>query len=95
MMMFVISNTITRFQTPVAISFRSLISYIGKNSFVILAFHTLVLNGLKVPLANIDMPHILNSLIRHTLMWSILFLLIYVLNNFAPWILGRKKNNLK
>lgn len=65
--------------------------YTGKNSYVILAFHQAISSTLIYLFASSNLPSSASSLIRHTLMWCILILFIYVFNNYIPWTLGKTK----
>ncbi len=74
----------------VMIKFRNLISFLGKNSYVILAFHQVVSLNLKMILDKTCLNYFLKSGLRYLIMWIILFGLIVLINNYLPWIIGRK-----
>lgn len=61
----------------------------GKNSYIILAFHQIIVLGLS---ALIIIPW---SSITRLIMWITLAILIYVINRFCPQIIGRRNNKLK
>lgn len=79
-----------------------ILEYIGKNSFVFLALHQyFIYSELEKILNNVISISYGNHIIR--LLISILFVIItiivlypiiYVINRYFPWILGKKKNNL-
>ena len=89
--MFVISVLLSRISTNFIDYFKKIISYLGRNTFVILAFHQIVLMNLKMIFERFSIPYYLNTGIRHLIMWSILFLLSLSINNYCPWVLGKKK----
>ena len=60
------------------------IKYLGKNSYVVLAFHQIVLQLL----ANTGMMP--NGNVERVLMWIIIILLIEFITRYTPQILGRK-----
>lgn len=90
-LIFLLSFAISKSKNNFVINIGQLFSYLGKNTFVILAFHQIVLMNLKMIFERFSIPFYLNSGIRHLLMWSILFLLILSINSYCPWVLGKKK----
>lgn len=61
------------------------IIFFGKNSYVVLAFHQIILMLL-------GSTHLMpNGVVQRVLMWLILYFIIYVINRYAPFILGRHK----
>lgn len=60
------------------------IKYMGKNSYVVLAFHQITLHCLS---ATGMMP---NGMVQRLLMWIMLILLIEFITRYTPAVLGRK-----
>jgi len=60
--------------------------FLGKNTFIILAFHQIIMM-LIISLTSSRM-----SIVRHLIMWGILFLLIYIINNYFGWILSKSSS---
>ncbi|WP_455633482.1 hypothetical protein [Parabacteroides sp.] len=56
----------------------------GKNSYVVLAFHQVVLHLLS---ATGTMP---NGSVQRMLMWMVMILLIEFITRYTPAVLGRK-----
>lgn len=63
----------------------NVLSYLGQNTYIILATHLLYMQLIITFIGNGYM------LLRHLLMWGFIILTIYSINNYAPWILGKKK----
>ena len=74
-----------RFKNVIVQKVLYFIKYMGKNSYVVLAFHQIVLQLLgKTGIFN-------NGSLQRLMMWVILILLIYSINNYCPSIIGRQK----
>ena len=69
--------------------FQKSISFIGKNTFVILAFHQIVGVTLKTVLNATNIPTLAQFGIRQCSLWIILVALIYIINYHTPWVLGK------
>lgn len=64
---------------------KSFVTYMGKNSFIVLAFHQIILKLLgKTGI----FP---NGVLQRLTMWIILVLLIYLIVNYCPAIIGQTK----
>lgn len=68
---------------------RNLLSYIGKNTLVILAFHPLLYNGMKPITSLFIQSNAIDGVFRMIATWIILFILIYVFNKWLPWAVGK------
>ena len=62
---------------------KSLFVYVGKNTFIILAFHQILMQLLH----SVGLQ---SGLIIRILMWMILLLLVEIINRFFPQLLGRQ-----
>ena len=85
------SKLITTINLSLLVKLRDLISYIGKNSYVVLAFHQIIGGTLILFFSHFGLPSSLSSILRHTIMWSLLLLMIYLINRYVPWLLGKNK----
>lgn len=65
----------------------SIFTYIGRNTLVILAFHQPILHYICPLIVNIGVP----NMIARGVMWLLLIILIYVINNYFPFMLGLSK----
>lgn len=64
---------------------KSFVIYMGRNSFIVLAFHQIILKLLgKTGI----FP---NGVLQRLTMWIILVLLIYLIVNYCPTIIGQAK----
>ena len=74
-----------RITNNIVIAVKSFIIYIGKNSYIVLAFHQIILQLLgKTGI----FP---NGVLQRIAMWLILGVLIYMIVNYYPAIIGRAK----
>ncbi len=65
--------------------------YIGEYSIVLIGFSQIVLQLLKVVFDEIHVSGMLNIAGRYALLWLILLLLIQVISNYCPIIIGKEK----
>ena len=65
------------------------ITYIGRNTLIIVAFHGFIYNILKVPLSVYHFPMFIEAGIRFSLLWILLIFLISVINKYFPWMIGK------
>lgn len=89
--MFVLSVIISNINVGSIVKIKYLISYIGKNTFIILALHQIVLMTFKRIFNQYSIPSYLSFGIRQLLLWSFLLVSIYSINRYSPWVLGKKK----
>lgn len=73
------------------VEFKKIATFIGRNTFIILAFHQVVLITLKKVFENYVLPKTLNICFRQLLMWTVLVGMIYLFNNYFPFILKSRK----
>jgi hypothetical protein len=64
---------------------KKIIVYMGMNSYIVLAFH-------QILLLLLGKYTTLSGYFVRCIMWVILILLIYITTNYIPWLLGRSKN---
>lgn len=88
LMMFVISVLVSKLEWFAFA--KKWVLFFGKNTYVILAFHQVVLMNLKMIFAQFNIPTYLNSGARHILLWGIIISFIFFINNYTPWVLGKK-----
>ena len=69
----------------------SIIIFLGRNTFVILSLHQLILMILKKYMENLPINNYFNSGIRHLLQWLILYICIIIINKHLPFLLGKSK----
>lgn len=85
MMMCGIAMLFSKMSDRFSTSAKQIIIFFGKNSYVVLAFHQIILMLLG---ATKLMP---NGIVHRIIMWLLLYGIIYLINNYAPFILGRKR----
>lgn len=74
-----------RFTNKIVQAVKSFVIYMGKNSYVVLAFHQILLKLLgKTGIFS-------NGVLQRLTMWIILVYLIYIIVNYFPAIIGRTK----
>lgn len=74
-----------RFTNKIVQAVKSFVIYMGKNSYVVLAFHEILLKLLgKTGIFS-------NGVLQRLTMWIILVYLIYIIVNYFPAIIGRTK----
>ena len=69
---------------------KNVIVYLGKNTFVILAFHQFLSALIRKCLEELPMSSYLNSLLRQIILWILLIFFISLINKYFSCILGRK-----
>lgn len=79
-----VATLISRFKGGIFLPVKFGIKYMGKNSYVILAFHQVVLHLLS------DTGMMPNGSIQRILMWTVMILLIEFITRYTPAVLGRK-----
>lgn len=65
------------------------IIYIGKNTIVVVGMSALVSMSMKKGFELLQIPSIINSSIRHILLWIVLSLFIYLFNKYLPFLIGK------
>jgi fucose 4-O-acetylase-like acetyltransferase len=65
--------------------------YTGRNSYVILAYHQAIGLTLITLFLPLGLPATISSICRHILLWVSLVCIIYLINNYMPWVLGKNK----
>lgn len=73
------------------IQLKKLIIYIGKNTFVILAFHQVLTMSFKKLFEYYNLPKYVDMGVRQLLLWFFLIFIIHAINRYGLWILGKKK----
>lgn len=69
---------------------KKVFTYLGKNSFIVLAFsQSLVIVLIKILGKNPLESSIGSSILRHLLLWVFLVLIIELINRYLPWMLGK------
>ena len=69
--------------------------YTGRNSYVILAYHQAIGLTLITLFLPLGLPATISSICRHILLWVSLVCIIYLINNYMPWVLGKNKPDKK
>lgn len=82
LMMCCIAAILSRLLWLPIVSIKRIIVFIGKNSFIVLAFHQIILLLLGSYTT-------LSGCIQRIIMWGLLGILIYVISNYFPALLGR------
>lgn len=85
LMMCSFSALFVRLQHPIVKWTTSSMKYFGRNSYVVLAFHQIIITLFAAML-----PSLPSSLV-HICMWLILILLIELISRKCPYILGRER----
>ena len=67
------------------------ILYIGKNTLILLCIHQTIMLLLIALFKKISIHIIASTVIRHGLFWTILMVLIFIINENFPFLLGRKR----
>lgn len=80
-----ISLTISHFKATIT----NPLTYIGQNTLIILAFHPLIYNNLKLVTQLFISSNIIDSLLRMITTWILLFFSIYLSNKYTPWAVGK------
>jgi acyltransferase len=70
---------------------KSLFTYFGVNTLIILALHQLIKLYLVFVLEKMKVSVHLSLLLRHLLLWTFLVIFIYLINRYLPYIIGREK----
>lgn len=65
--------------------------YIGQNTLIILALHPFIYNSLKLITQTFITNNIIDSLLRMTTTWILLFFSIWLFNKYIPWAVGKTK----
>ena len=65
------------------------ITYIGRNTLIIVAFHGFIYNVLKIPLHLCHFPMFIEVGARFSLLWILLIFLISFINKYFPWMIGK------
>lgn len=86
LMMCCIAALFSRLSWLPILSFKTVIISAGMNSYIILAFHQIILLLLGEYTT-------LSGWIQRCIMWGILIILVYITSNFFPEILGRQKKS--
>lgn len=71
-------------------SVENVICWIGKNTIVIMAFHMLLICLSVEYIAKFIQPKILYKIIEQIFLWSFLYVIVHIVNQNAPWIIGKK-----
>ncbi len=66
------------------------VAFFGKNSIVVLGLHHLLVQIIKLVFNPFVLPDYLSYSIRQLILWTILALLIPLLNKYTPFLVGRK-----
>lgn len=64
---------------------KAIFKYLGKNSYVVLAFHQITILLLTFLFPQIP------ALLRHIIMWVVIIILIEIITRKFPYIIGRKR----
>ena len=84
-----IAILISRFSGRVVLYIKRIIIFFGKNSYVVLAFHQVILLVLG------KMQIIETGTVKRMTMWLILVALIHFINRYTPFVLGREPRILQ
>ena len=71
--------------------FRKFLIWAGKNSIVIVGLSQVINMSLKYCLSYTQLPRIVSMPIQHILLWLSLMLFSYLLNKYAPILIGKKR----
>lgn len=69
---------------------KSLISFWGANSIVILGLHTVFVRGIKYVFHSLGFSSAWSFPFRQLLLWIILSIAILFINKYTPWLVGKK-----
>lgn len=78
-----IASVLSRIQWPVLKPAKAAVVFFGRNTYVVLAFHQVIL----MILGKLQVTFI--GSLQRLLMWIVLSLLIYIINKYLPFVLGR------
>lgn len=84
-MMFCVASVLSRWQRGVSKHVKFILKYFGKNSYIVLAFHQIII--MLLPVVGLH----LNGCLARITMWIIVILIIELVTRYMPWILGREK----
>ena len=83
-MLCMIAAVISRIRIKLIRPAKFAFKYMGKNSYVVLTFHQIIL----IALGSLELS--ISGSLKRTIMWVGLVLLIELITRYCPWILGRK-----
>lgn len=84
-MMFCVAALLSRWQHRVSRPVKFALKYFGRNSYIVLAFHQIVI--MLLPVVGLR----LNGHFARLTMWAVIILLIEFITRYTPWVLGREK----
>lgn len=78
------SYLISKWRLKIIVRFKNIVKWFGRNSYVVLAFHQIILLLLS------HFFHLPGTFCR-IIMWGVLVMLILAINRYTPWVLGRER----
>lgn len=87
-----VANVITRVGIG---KLTTVLTFFGKNTLILLACHQIVMLLLIKSFTLITIAPLVSTLLRHSLLWTILVLLIFVINRHFPFLTGKGTNRLQ
>ena len=88
---FIISVSFLITSNGFTVKLKSLFTYFGINTLIILALHQLIKLYLVFVLEKMKVSVHLSLLLRHLLLWTFLVIFIYLINRYLPYIIGRDR----
>ncbi|TGX82101.1 hypothetical protein E5358_08565 [Palleniella muris] len=67
------------------------VTYIGTNTLIVVAFHQIIYNGMKVFTQYWHLTKTVDALIRIGVMFIVLVIIIEGVNKYLPWVVGKFK----
>lgn len=69
----------------------NILVFAGKNSYIILAFHQLLLSYCTLHMRTIIENYYIYKLIEFVIVGFCCYILIFIINNYMPWVIGKEK----
>ena len=70
---------------------RCFLLWAGSNTIVVLGLSQVLSRSIKIVLGTLPMPGAVNSVLRHVVLWSLLWLCAWLLNKYLPVVIGKSK----
>ena len=67
----------------------STVCFIGRNTLIIVAFHQIIYNSMKILTKYLSLSTVQDATLRLLLLALTLYFLIRSFNKYAPWLVGR------
>lgn len=70
---------------------RRFLLWAGSNTIVVLGLSQVLSRSIKIVLGALPMPSAVNSVLRHVVLWCLLWLCAWLLNKYLPVVIGKSK----